>query len=321
MSEYSWVEQTPIGIADSRVAISPDGLTMVATKRNDYIWTTADGGQNWVERTNSPIVDWSGADVSLDGQKIFACARSNSNDAYLYFSIDGGANWTQNTAAGQASWFDIAMSDDGQDVVAIASGLGAALKVTNNGGTSWAAKIGETHWGVCCSADGVRMYASPSLSGEIDGSSNSGVTWADLNSEPPVPLIARGPMGCSSSGAVVALSDRQGSANPMYLSFDSGATWEASATSGLRNWDYCAVSGDGSTIIAVVAFGEIYASTDAGATWTEQINLGLPTGLQWDSVATNLDGSVVIASAVGDYTYVGTKIESRQPDKTTYRYE
>src|SRR5262249_49016320 len=64
-----------------------------------------------------------------------------------------------------------------------------------------------------------------------------------------------------------------------------------------RNWSAVASSADGSKLIAAVgdgSFGQLYTSTDFGATWVPR-----ETNRNWSSVASSAGGTRLIAAAAG----------------------
>jgi len=79
-----------------------------------------------------------------------------------------------------------------------------------------------------------------------------------------------------------------------------------------RNWRGVASSADGSKLVAVVDYGDIYTSTDSGTNWTARM-----TG-NWRAVASSADGTrlVAVMQGYGIYTSVdsGTNWTARMTD-------
>ena len=63
----------------------------------------------------------------------------------------------------------------------------------------------------------------------------------------------------------------------------------------MRNWNGVASSADGTTLVACVWGGQIYTSTDSGATWTAR-----DSSRNWSAVTSSADGSRMVASEYGN---------------------
>jgi hypothetical protein len=68
-----------------------------------------------------------------------------------------------------------------------------------------------------------------------------------------------------------------------------------------RNWFAIASSADGTRLVAAVQNGQIYTSTDSGATWTAR-----DSNRFWYSVASSADGTSLVAVAYGGLIYFST---------------
>ena len=83
-------------------------------------------------------------------------------------------------------------------------------------------------------------------------------------------------------------------------------TWNKQMT-GIKGdtmmWQSVASSADGSKLVAVVAGGAVYTSTDSGTTWTERASAGKRN---WTSVTSSQDGLKLFATAANDYMYAST---------------
>jgi photosystem II stability/assembly factor-like uncharacterized protein len=64
------------------------------------------------------------------------------------------------------------------------------------------------------------------------------------------------------------------------------------------NWYDVASSSDGSKLVAVVNWGQIYTSRDSGATWTAR-----ESARNWSAVASSSDGGKLVAVANWDQIY------------------
>ena len=83
----------------------------------------------------------------------------------------------------------------------------------------------------------------------------------------------------------------------------AGINWTARNTSGSRAWQAIAASANGSKLAAAVDGGQIYTSTDAGATWS-----AVATDRNWQSIASSADGTRLVA--VVDAGQIFTSVDS-----------
>src|SRR5204862_405660 len=68
-----------------------------------------------------------------------------------------------------------------------------------------------------------------------------------------------------------------------------------------RAWRQVASSADGSKLVGVVLWGQIYTSTDFGLTWAPHESVR-----NWTSVASSADGTKLVATAASDWIYTST---------------
>jgi hypothetical protein len=78
-----------------------------------------------------------------------------------------------------------------------------------------------------------------------------------------------------------------------------GFTWQTNDSS--RNWKSVASSADGAKLVAAVAGGQLYTSTDYGTTWTARSG-----GASWTGVASSGNGSKLAATINGGQLYTST---------------
>ena len=89
----------------------------------------------------------------------------------------------------------------------------------------------------------------------------------------------------------------------------AGATWTARAFSSA--WAGVASSSDSSKLIAAVAGGQLYTSTDSGVTWAPR-----ESKRNWQFVASSTDGTKLVAGVLGGqlYTSIGATIANSLAD-------
>jgi hypothetical protein len=124
-------------------------------------------------------------------------------------------------------------------------------------------------------------------------STNSGEIWTNVN---PGPIA--GPVATNATGTVLVIADG-GSVSParMFVSTNSGASWSSplSMTTS-HGWGGLASDSAGAHLVAVGEFpGDIWTSTDLGASWIDRTASGPAHGLDWSSVASSSDGTHLVA--------------------------
>jgi hypothetical protein len=159
---------------------------------------------------------------------------------------------------------------------------------------------------ISCSADGKNLIAANNF-GSLYFSTNYGVTWVEAtNGETDGNWVHTG--ANSADGSVLGAADF---ISGVWLSDDSGATWNLANLPSQGGWTALAMSKDGNRIIAArytesVAFahsdppnpGLIYISSDSGKSWvTNSLSAH-----NWVSAACSADGRVIaITAAIFDY--------------------
>lgn len=256
------------------IASSADGSRLAACAFLGSLFTSADYGMTWTERTAAGFGQWQQIASSADGQTLAAV----SNGRPIYISQDAGATWTPRESS--RAWSAIASSADGKKLVA---GYDTKILVSTDSGTSWTERF-DSHsyyfWDIAMSADGTKVAAGD-IYWRIFRSADSGLTWNPCSDY----LGWRG-MACSADGVklvAVAAYDH------LFTSSDSGTTWTARDT--VRDWRDVASSADGVRLVACVYPGQIYISIDSGATWK-----AVEGNRAWSAVASSADGMHLAAT-------------------------
>jgi large repetitive protein len=99
---------------------------------------------------------------------------------------------------------------------------------------------------------------------------------------------------------VTAVNDAPSFALPAGTVASAGVIWTAQA-SGSRNWQSIDSSADGTKLAAVAVNGQIYTSTDSGATWTSR-----DSNRAWRSIASSADGTKLAAVVNDGQVYTST---------------
>ncbi len=297
MAGANWTASGPSGSWRS-VAGSTDGTKLVAVANGAVIFTSSDGGQNWVTNPGpnaAPAASWRSVASSGDGSKLVAVAT----DGRIYTSGDSGASWEQRSGSDlppAARWISVASSADGSKLVA--AEIDGQIYTSADAGATWTRRgapglPSTAFWfAVASSADGGALVAVTD-SNQIYISSDSGEHWAP-SSLPNGAHVGDGvAIASSADGGKLALAAEGGM---IYTSGDQGVSWTPRNPTAL--WRSIASSADGNKLVAT-SFGAIYTSSDSGADW-------MPTGgpmaaplADWTSVASSADGSRLVAVVDG----------------------
>ena len=269
------------------VASSSDEMKMVACATGPgSIWTTTDGGLNWVERTSAGSRSWLSIASSADGVILVACDQGGS----LWTSFDSGVNWTERPAAGSRSWQVVATSANGTYMAAAVGGCnGGYVYTSNDSGRTWTEQTisGLNPWSsLVISNDGKTLYAGTS-NGFIYRSTSFGVDWSVSNS-----LVSNWSCIRLSADKTTIIATAQGAESSIHLLSDPCGSWTTLPAAGRRNWTSVAVSADFTKIAATTYGGLIYYSKDSGVTWEQ----GAFTGTQnWRSMTGDSTGQYLTA--------------------------
>lgn len=243
-------------------------------------------GQTWIPVASNQT--WTCIASSADGAKIVAGAQF----VPIYISTNAGATWAA-TGTPSNLWTSIAASADGSMLVALtARWQDGLIYRSTNSGVDWiqTSEPALNTGGVACSADGREVVAVVQPGG-IYHSLDSGATWA-VTSAPNTNYWTS--IACSADGTKVAAASANYAIPPflfvlgaIYLSSDSGETWNKASTTEGNIWGSIACSADGTRMIA--ADGSVYLSEDSGTTWTN-------TGVPGSCVASSADGTRLAAA-------------------------
>ena len=263
------------------VASSADGVKLAAVTNNGYLYTSADSGVIWTERTSLGQKSWYAVASSNDGTKLAAVADSKR----IFTSIDSGATWTEQFGSNSnVQWRSVASSADGTKLIAAANQ--DRIYTSTDSGLTWTSRYNNGNWsGVASSADGTKLVAVEN-SGNIYTSTNSGATWTARMTDQSRSWFS---VASSADGIKLVASDYSGF---LYTSIDSGVTWTARDSS--RLWRLVASSADGSQLMAAEQNGLLYVSSDSGVSWTTIDSLR-----NWWGVAISADGAKLLASVFG----------------------
>jgi hypothetical protein len=263
------------------VASDLTGMKLVVVGKD--IWTSTDGGSTWTNQTPSgPAHNHSWTSVASDskGMKLVAVANGARDglasasteevNGDIWTSTDGGVTWTDQTPSGPAhgqAWFSVASDSVGTNLVAVTPGQGVlgpgAIWTSTDAGATWTNQTAGVHdmvpsgWNTVASdSTGTKLVAATN-GGDIWTSTNGGVAWTDRTSSGPA----------------------------------------HSPPNAIGGWGWASVASDstGDRLVAVVDAGDIWTSTNAGLTWTDQMPSGPASNQVWFSVASDSTGTNLVA--------------------------
>jgi len=321
-----WVDQTAgtnaADLAWMSVASDATGTHLVAvTTRSAFapdgnIWTSADAGMTWTNRTAGTEASgqrWvSVASDSIGGHLVAVTGPADTSEGGdLWTSADAGMTWTKRVTVGAVEWPRGLASDATGTRLFVTAG-GDVWASTDSGltwtdqtaGTSVAGKI----WGNLTSdATGDHLVV---VNGDIWTSWDAGQTWINRTQGTPLSGLGWQEVASDSTGTrLVAVSQNSlppdgvlcGSYGDIWVSEDSGATWinrtQGTAASG-QYWQHVASDAGGANLVAA-SFGDLWRSADMGLTWTNE-TVGTPAeGWHWDALASDATGAHLVAVSDG----------------------
>jgi hypothetical protein len=111
----------------------------------------------------------------------------------------------------------------------------------------------------------------------------------------------------------------------VWTSTDSGATWTDRTPSGPAHGQYwvsvasdqtganlVAVAGGGLAVAGTGSAGDIWTSSNSGATWTDRTSSGAPHDVYWASVASDSTGTNLVAVGAGIWTSINSGVTWNQ---------
>lgn len=305
---YIWTPQNNSGARTwFGITSSSDGTKLAACVLGGYIYTSADSGVTWTQRSSSK--NWRCITSSSDGTKLAAGA---DND-YIYTSTDSGLTWTARTNLGTAYYYSITASDDFTKLAATTVygdiTFTSYVITSSDSGVTWIqqpnSNIGIIWDQITSSSDCVKLAATQN-GGYIYTSNDSGVNWTQqLNSG------ARfwSDITSSSDGSKLAATVLEN--DFIYISNDFGVNWiPGDIRSG---WQGITSSSDGTKLAAVSGYqtpGYVYTSSDSGMTWTQQTSIGQQF---WIEIASSSDGNKLATYYYNGIIYTGVSQATQEP--------
>jgi hypothetical protein len=233
-------------------AASGNGAYLFAAPSSGSIHYSANGGA-WTASSSSAL-NWSGIASSIDGKNVLA----GVNGQFLYRSTTFGANWAAVLNDASRNWTGVASSGDGVNLAACANG--GNIYISTNSGSAWTARASSQVWTCIASSDDGGTLVAGMNGGQLQVSYDFGLSWI-----PVAPSQQWSAVSCSADGSrmIAAYGSASGG---IYVSQDAGATWQLRGNLASANFQAAALSGDGSTAIAVGTATSIYVSSQTSTT-------------------------------------------------------
>ena len=211
----------------------------------------------------------------------------------------------------QNYWTAISTDATGQYVAAVLDGSQAGttggIWVSSNYGATWTLGTllknpGSYQWScIAVSYSGNYMVACEKNggSGHTWLSTNFGQTWnypTDPNNPPPENWTA---CAISSNGQNILVVNDSNGTNGVWRTINGGANWsQPISTNGNWNWTAAAMSPDASKQVICANVGDVWLSTNYGATWTRQVSVSdPPSSNKWTGVSISDNGVFIAACA------------------------
>jgi predicted acyltransferase (DUF342 family) len=277
----------------SAISVSANGQYQSAVVYGGYIYTSANYGNTWTQRSVS--ANWSGVAISSSGQYQTAVGAGN-----IYISSDYGITWTLSTAL--TSVCKVAMSATGQNQTAVVTN--GYIYISTNYGATWTVNSStgtQSFMAISLSATGQYQNALAQYANYL--SSDYGNTWTLLNG-------INGQIQCtavSASGKYQTAVVFGSNVGYIWTSSNYGATW-TQRTSQSVLWYYVTMSSSGQLQVAAMyntmsgVTQGIYYSVDYGVTWFQST----APALTWGCVAMSANGQYISAGVYGGAIYTST---------------
>lgn len=201
----------------------------------------------------------------------------------LDVSKSSAQDWTK-TSAPPYRWFSVASSADGNKLAAVRGYTN--VYTSTDAGKTWVNHTVATVWcqAVAMSADGNTLVVVSWKGGPIFISSDFGESWKQTSA----PGKYWSSVTCSADGSKMLAAASDSDDQYLYISIDSGSTWNKTGPPG--HWNDVAASANGERLFATSRSG-LYRSVDFGATWEKVSDFSQ----FWGAISSSADGSKLAA--------------------------
>ena len=252
---------------------------------------------------------WVATAVSATGQYVVAIANDNN----IYVSNDYGASFSTVAVSGSHIWMGICINTTGQYI--FAASYGDDIYVSSNYGSSFTASSGISSgsWtSVSCNATATMVVAvNSSGSNKVYLSTNNGVSWAPPAgvSDPSTMVPSRCCVNLAGNRILVGSNNGTG----VFVLNTAVPSWTHPSTLNTAP-EFCnGASMEKNGVHMIAAFkgsgsnpGDIFYSSDSGATWSQPIVPTPGSTQQWGATAHDYAGGAFLAAVYGGSIYSST---------------
>ena len=316
-----WKKRTLSGKAGAwrSTAMSGDAKFQVAAANWGHVYMSSDYGVTWQDRSSGEIDgdrNWFSIAMSENGQYLTGVV----NNGHLFTSSDSGATWHDRSSGdivGSKAWYSVAMSSDGKIQAAVVKN--GRVYMSSNYGESWQDKssgfiAGNQVWvSIAMSGSGQFLAAVTNYESLVFGSrtyvyrsSNSGDTWEEISPASTESTTWFSNAISDDGNNLAASAIRTGTYGPVYISRNSGKTWDnkdaAIKVSITSIWYSVAMSPNGQFLATGYSGGDVFTSDTFGDAW-KNISTGVLPPLDWRSFSISADGKFILGGAQSDFVY------------------
>jgi photosystem II stability/assembly factor-like uncharacterized protein len=269
------------------LALDPDRSEVLYLGSEEGLYVSDDGADSW-RNLQAPLDGLQVWSIHLDARKpgrllVGTCPSR------LFRSEDCGRSWAEAEAALERDCPRIkhtrvtclAVDDTNPDVLWAGVEIDGVHR-SRDGGRTWR-PVGaglssrDIHaLAVVSARDGRTRWLLAATNNDLNRSDDGGVTWTPLRIAEQLPwgycrALAQ-PLGSPETVLVGVGDGPPGGVGGVGLSTDGGATWRPAALPGPANstvWNFAVHRSDPALIYAASVSGELYRSSDAGATWVK----------------------------------------------------
>ena len=325
----TWINRTAgttaAGLPWVDVASDASGTNLVAVTTigtgnpDGNIWTSADAGVTWSNRTKGTTVSgqyWQSVASDATGTNLVAVTRFTGilpGGEDVWTSADGGATWTKRTTVSSTARGAVGptiVSDSTGKHIVLADG---DIWSSDDSGASWTDRTAATSaaaqtWVDMASDSTATHLVGITAYGDILTSADAGATWSNRTTGTAASgLDWQGVASDASGTTLVAVCNASLSSSgilhggDIWVSADSGTTWTnrttGTAASG-QLWVSVASDAAGTNLVAASANGigaDIWTSLDSGTTWLNETKGTTASGQQWAKVASDASGARLVS--------------------------
>ncbi len=265
------------------------------------IYTTTNMGANWIASTTGLPSSIGSTSFAIIGTNIFAGTYDG-----VFLSTNNGTSWNAVDTGLPANPDIAAMAVIGTDVFAGMSNLGV-FRSTNNG-TNWTSP--NTGFPANNSVNALYVFGANLYVGSARGvyrSTDNGSDWILMSNGLPeynmdvTALISVGTYlfaGTQSDGSGI-------DGDNVFLSTDSGASWNDASAGITPNSNVTAFAAFGHNLFAATAAHGVFLSQDNGTSWT-----GVNNGLPADAAVNIFSVPINALAVIGTNLFAGTSFVS-----------